>query len=177
MRMPSLRHASGIVLLSLVCATTLSACGIGRSDLEKWVAEVKAKPAPPLEPLPVMKQFETFVYAAQDLRDPFSMPQRRDEQSRSDGPRPDPNRRKEILEAFPLDGLDMVGLIGAGENQVALVMDPQRVVHRVRVGQYLGQSDGRIVAIREDGLELVELIPDGSGGWLERPARLALDNE
>jgi type IV pilus assembly protein PilP len=56
-------------------------------------------------------------------------------------------------------------------------MDPQRVVHRVRVGNYLGQSDGRIVAIREDGLEIVELIPDGSGGWLERPARLALDNE
>jgi type IV pilus assembly protein PilP len=76
-----------------------------------------------------------------------------------------------------LDGLDMVGLIGAEETQVALVMDPQRVVHRVRVGNYLGQSDGRIVAIREDGLEIVELIPDGSGGWLERPARLALDNE
>lgn len=155
----------------------LAGCDPGMRDLENYVADVKQRPAPPLEPLPVMKQFETFVYAAQDLRDPFSMPQRRDEQSRSDGPRPDPNRRKEILEAFPLDGLDMVGLIGAGENQVALVMDPQRVVHRVRVGQYLGQSDGRIVAIREDGLELVELIPDGSGGWLERPARLALDNE
>lgn len=165
-------------MLALVAATfLLSACDPGMRDLENYVADVKQRPAPPLEPLPVMKQFETFVYAAQDLRDPFSMPQRRDEQSRSDGPRPDPNRRKEILEAFPLDGLDMVGLIGAGENQVALVMDPQRVVHRVRVGQYLGQSDGRIVAIREDGLELVELIPDGSGGWLERPARLALDNE
>jgi type IV pilus assembly protein PilP len=164
--------------LALVAATFLLAgCDPGMRDLENYVADVKQRPAPPLEPLPVMKQFETFVYAAQDLRDPFSMPQRRDEQSRSDGPRPDPNRRKEILEAFPLDGLDMVGLIGAGENQVALVMDPQRVVHRVRVGQYLGQSDGRIVAIREDGLELVELIPDGSGGWLERPARLALDNE
>jgi type IV pilus assembly protein PilP len=165
-------------MLALVAATfLLAACDPGMRDLENYVADVKQRPAPPLEPLPVMKQFETFVYAAQDLRDPFSMPQRRDEQSRSDGPRPDPNRRKEILEAFPLDGLDMVGLIGAGENQVALVMDPQRVVHRVRVGQYLGQSDGRIVAIREDGLELVELIPDGSGGWLERPARLALDNE
>ena len=164
--------------VALVAATFLLAgCDPGMRDLENYVADVKQRPAPPLEPLPVMKQFETFVYAAQDLRDPFSMPQRRDEQSRSDGPRPDPNRRKEILEAFPLDGLDMVGLIGAGENQVALVMDPQRVVHRVRVGQYLGQSDGRIVAIREDGLELVELIPDGSGGWLERPARLALDNE
>ncbi len=165
-------------MLALVAATfLLAACDPGMRDLENYVADVKQRPAPPLEPLPVMKQFETFVYAAQDLRDPFSMPQRRDDQSRSDGPRPDPNRRKEILEAFPLDGLDMVGLIGAGENQVALVMDPQRVVHRVRVGQYLGQSDGRIVAIREDGLELVELIPDGSGGWLERPARLALDNE
>lgn len=165
-------------MLALVAATfLLAACDPGMRDLKNYVADVKQRPAPPLEPLPVMKQFETFVYAAQDLRDPFSMPQRRDEQSRSDGPRPDPNRRKEILEAFPLDGLDMVGLIGAGENQVALVMDPQRVVHRVRVGQYLGQSDGRIVAIREDGLELVELIPDGSGGWLERPARLALDNE
>ncbi|MFN7782995.1 MAG: pilus assembly protein PilP [Lysobacterales bacterium] len=146
-------------------------------DLENYVADVKQRPAPPLEPLPVMKQFETFVYAAQDLRDPFSMPQRRDDESRSDGPRPDPNRRKELLEGFPLDGLDMVGLIGEGEAEVGLVMDPQRVVHRVRVGNYLGQSDGRIVAIREDGLELVELIPDGSGGWLERPARLALDNE
>lgn len=161
----------------VIASAALAGCDPGMRDLENYVADVKQRPAPPLEPLPVMKQFETFVYAAQDLRDPFSMPQRRDEQSRNDGPRPDPNRRKEILEAFPLDGLDMVGLIGAAENQVALVMDPQRVVHRVRVGNYLGQSDGRIVAIREDGLELVELIPDGSGGWLERPARLALDNE
>ncbi len=170
---PTIPRLAALMLASLL----LAGCDPGMRDLENYVADVKQRPAPPLEPLPVMKQFESFVYAAQDLRDPFSLPQRRDEQSRNDGPRPDPNRRKEILEAFPLDGLDMVGLIGAGESQVALVMDPQRVVHRVRVGQYLGQSDGRIVAIREDALELVELIPDGSGGWLERPARLALDNE
>lgn len=171
--MSTLPRCATLILASFL----LAGCDPGIRDIENFVADVKQRPAPPLEPLPVMKQFESFVYAAQDLRDPFSLPQRRDEQTRNDGPRPDPNRRKEILEAFPLDGLDMVGLIGAGESQVALVMDPQRVVHRVRVGQYLGQSDGRIVAIREDGLELVELIPDGSGGWLERPARLALDNE
>lgn len=165
------------VVAVILAACLLAGCDPGMRDLENYVADVKQRPAPPLEPLPVMKQFETFVYAAQDLRDPFSMPQRRDDESRNDGPRPDPNRRKELLEGFPLDGLDMVGLIGEGEAQVALVMDPQRVVHRVRVGNYLGQSDGRVVAIREDGLELVELIPDGSGGWLERPARLALDNE
>jgi type IV pilus assembly protein PilP len=169
---PTLRLASVLVVAVLV-----SGCDPGMRDLENYVADVKQRPAPPLEPLPVMQQFESFVYAAQDMRDPFSMPQSRDDEARSDGPRPDPNRRKELLEGFPLDGLDMVGLIGAEETQVALVMDPQRVVHRVRVGNYLGQSDGRIVAIREDGLEIVELIPDGSGGWLERPARLALDNE
>jgi len=170
---PTIPRAIAMILV----AGALAGCDPGMRDLENYVADVKQRPAPPLEPLPVMKQFETFVYAAQDLRDPFSMPQRRDDESRSDGPRPDPNRRKELLEGFPLDGLDMVGLIGEGEAEVGLVMDPQRVVHRVRVGNYLGQSDGRIVAIREDGLELVELIPDGSGGWLERPARLALDNE
>jgi len=155
----------------------LAGCDSGTRDLDNYVADVKQRPAPPLEPLPVMKQFETFVYSAQDLRDPFSAPRPRDDAGRNDGPRPDPNRRKELLESFPLDGLDMVGTLGSGEAEVALVMDPSRVVHRVQVGNYLGQSDGRIVAIRPDGLEIVELVPDGSGGWLERPARLALENE
>lgn len=161
----------GLALLGLV------ACAPGMTDLQNYVADVKQRPAPPLEPLPVMKQFETFVYSAQDLRDPFSAPIAQTDLSRTDGPRPDPNRRKEVLEGFPLDGLDMVGTLGEGDAQLALVMDPSRVVHRVRVGNYLGQSDGRIVAIREDGIEIVELVPDGSGGWLERPASLALDNE
>jgi type IV pilus assembly protein PilP len=172
----SIRHPARVALIC-IAVLTLSACDPGMRDLENYVADIKQRPAPPLEPLPVMKQFETFVYSAQDLRDPFSLPQRQDQESRVEGPRPDSNRRKEVLESFPLDGLDMVGTLGTGESQLALVMDPSRVVHRVRVGNYLGQSDGRIVAIREDGLEIVELVPDGSGGWLERPAALALENE
>lgn len=171
------KHATVRVIAIAVCALGLSACDPGTRDLENYIADVKQRPAPPLEPLPVMKQFESFVYSAQGLRDPFTAPQTREDAARGDGPRPDPNRRKEVLEAFPLDGLDMVGTLGTGETLVALVMDPGRVVHRVRVGNYLGQSDGRIVAIREDGLEIVELVADGAGGWLERPARLALDNE
>lgn len=166
------RGALGCVIL-----LSLGACAPGMTDLQNYVADVKQRPAPPLEPLPVMKQFETFVYSAQDLRDPFSAPVTQNDQARSDGPRPDPNRRKELLEAFPLDGLDMVGTLGQGDSLIALVMDPSRVVHRVRTGNYLGQSDGRIISVQEDGIDLVELVPDGSGGWLERPARLALDNE
>ncbi len=161
----------------------LGACGRGITstpgdapNLEKWVADVRARPAPPLDPLPVMQQFETFEYAAQDIRDPFS-----DAWSNPNaggtGLRPDPNRRKEPLEQYPLDSLDMVGTIGAGGGLVALVMAPDRVTHRIRPGAYLGQSDGRVTSVHEDRIELVELVPDGAGGWLERPASIALEDQ
>ncbi|MFT4257293.1 MAG: pilus assembly protein PilP [Pseudoxanthomonas sp.] len=143
-------------------------------NLNKWVADVRARPAPPLEPLPVMQQFETFEYAAQGLRDPFS-----DAWNNGDsaGPRPDPNRRKETLEQYPLDSLDMVGTLGTGPGLVALVMAPDKVTYRVRPGAYLGQSDGRVTSVAEDRIELVELVPDGAGGWLERPASIALEDQ
>jgi len=107
--------------LTLAVATALALAGCGRSvtsgpepfsNLEKWTAEVKARPAPPLDPLPVMQQFETFEYAAQALRDPFS--EAFTDVSGGSGPRPDPNRPKQTLEQFPLDSMDMVGTIGRG---------------------------------------------------------------
>ncbi len=163
-------------------ALVLAGCGRGITsspgdapNLEAWVAEVRARPAPPLEPLPVMQQFETFEYSAQGMRDPFSdawaAPQG------GSGLRPDPNRRKEPLEAFPLDSLDMVGTIGRGPGIVGLVMGPDKVTYRIRPGSYLGQSDGRTTAVHEDRIELIELVPDGAGGWLERPASLGLDDQ
>lgn len=142
-------------------------------NLQRWVAEVKKRPAPALEPLPVMQQFETFEYAAQSLRDPFSNAFADD--SGGSGPRPDPNRRKQPLENFPLDSLDMVGTIGQGSSLVALVLAPDKVTYRVRPGMYLGQSDGRVTSVTADRIELVELVPDGAGGWLERPAAITLD--
>lgn len=162
-------RAAGILAL----AVALAGCGSGRGDLENWVAEVKAKPAPPLEPLPVMQQFETFEYAAQTLRDPFS---EAFTGGGSGGPRPDPGRRKQTLEEFPLDSMDMVGTLGQGSGVAALVMAPDKVTYRVRPGAYLGQSDGRVTAVYEDRIELVELVPDGAGGWLERPATIALED-
>ncbi len=160
-------------LLALAVLASLAGCTRDSRELEAWVAEVRNRPAPPLDPLPVMKQFETFEYAAQDMRDPFSAPGNdRD----GGGLRPDPNRRKEVLEAYPLDSLDMVGTIGAGEGVVGLVMGPDKVTHRVRPGNYMGLSDGRITAVFDDRIELIELVPDGAGGWLERPAKIALED-
>lgn len=144
-------------------------------NLVQWINEVRARPAPPLEPLPVMQQFETFEYSAQGMRDPFS-----DAWSSSDssnGTRPDPNRRKEPLEAFPLDSLRMVGTIGHGSDAVALVTAPDKVTYKVRPGVYMGQSDGRITGVFDSRIELIELVPDGAGGWLERPAALTLDDQ
>lgn len=160
-------------LLLAVAVLSLAACTRGSRDLEAWVAEVQSRPAPPLDPLPVMQQFESFEYAAQNLRDPFSQPIPGEEGA---GLRPDPNRRKEVLESFPLDSLDMVGTIGSGGGVIGLVMGPDKVTYRVRPGNYMGLSDGRVTAVFEDRVEMVELVPDGAGGWLERQAKIALED-
>ena len=89
----------------------------------------------------------------------------------------DPNRRKQVLEQFPLDALDMVGTIGEGGGLVALVMAPDKVTYRVRPGIYMGQAEGRVTTVTTDRIDLVELVPDGAGGWLERPASIALDDQ
>ena len=167
----------GMMLLVLLagCARGVTSTPGDAPNLQKWVADVRARPAPPLEALPVMQQFETFEYSAQGMRDPFS-----DAWVSADGSgglRPDPTRRKEPLEAFPLDSMNMVGTIGKGAGMVALVMAPDKVTYRIRPGIYLGQSDGRVTGIREDRIELIELVADGAGGWLERPASLALDDQ
>lgn len=165
------------ILLGVALAVGLSACAPGMGDLQAWVAEVKARPPKPLDPLPVMRQFETFEYTADTRRDPFSNPANDQELLGSGSSlRPDPTRRKEPLEAFPLDGLSMVGTLGEGSEMVGLIMDPERVVYKVTTGQYMGQSDGRIDAVFEDHINLTELVPDGAGGWIERKAQVALDD-
>ena len=163
------------VLLLAGCGRSLSSGPGEPGNLNKYVEEVRARPAPPLPPLPVMQQFETFVYSAHSRRDPFSDAWLSD--NGNSGLRPDPNRRKEPLEAFPLDGLRMVGSIGSGPGLSTLVLGPDKVTYRVRPGMYLGQSDGRVTSVHEDRIELVELVPDGAGGWLERPASIALDDQ
>jgi len=169
----------GLACLAAVAA--LAGCGRGITsepggapNLEEWAANVRARPAPPLDPLPVMQQFETFEYAAQDMRDPFSAAFTNE--GSGSGPRPDSNRRKQTLEQFPLDSLDMVGSLGAGSSLTALVMAPDKVTYRVGPGVYMGQNDGRVTSVQEDRIELVELVPDGAGGWLERPASIALED-
>ncbi|MBU6247417.1 MAG: pilus assembly protein PilP [Xanthomonadaceae bacterium] len=155
----------------------LAGCTRGMSDLRAWVAKEKQKKGAPIEPLPVIRTFETFEYKDQGLRDPFSPSSAELQPTGSNvtaGPRPDENRPKEPLEMFALDSLKMVGTIGTGANMEVLIKDPGGVIHRVHKNEYMGQNYGRITAISDDHIDLVELIPNGNGGWMERPASIAL---
>jgi type IV pilus assembly protein PilP len=152
-------------------AAVLAGCS-GQSDLHEWVAQEKAKRGAPIPPLPVIKTFETFIYNDQEKRDPFSPSA--DELSANNGPRPDEGRVRQPLEAFSLDSLKMVGTIGSGAGTEALIKDPGGVIHRVHANEYMGQNYGRVTAISGDKVDLVELVSNGNGGWVERPASIAL---
>ena len=165
---------AAIALLAAGCGRSVTSSPEEPSNLQAWVAEVDKKPPPPLPPLPVMQQFETFEYAAQALRDPFSRAFR---DVGGSGPRPDSNRPKQKLEEFPLDSLDMVGTIRGNRALVGLVAAPDKVIYRVVPGSYLGQNDGRVTGVHSDRIDLVELVTDGAGGWLERPASIALEDQ
>ena len=162
---------------ALVMLLGLAACS-GQDDLHTWVAQEKAKKGAPLPPLPVVKTFESFVYQDQDKRDPFSPgPTEAASSLNGPGPHPDQNRVRELLESYPLDSLKMVGTIGGKGGIEALIKDPQGVIHPVHVGNYMGQNYGHVTAIAEDHVDLAELVPNGTGGWMERDATIALGDK
>ena len=162
--------------LLLLAALLLGGCTRGTSDLREWIAQQKAKKGAPIPPLPVIKTFETFTYADQDLRDPFG-PSAAEQATATSGPRPDQNRPKQPLEMFALDSLKMVGTIGTGPGTEALIKDPSGVIHPVHRGEYIGQNYGHITAISDDHIDLTELVSNGNGGWMERPASIALGDK
>ncbi len=162
------------ILLLAGCGRSITSTPGDAPNLQQWVEEVRQRPAPPLDPVPTIKPFESFQYDPSGYRDPFDVSAVVQGASTA---RPNSNRRRQPLEEFPLDSLDMVGTLGKGRGLVALVMGPDRVAHRVSPGNYLGQSDGRVTRIYEDRIELIELVPDGAGGWLERPATITLENQ
>lgn len=160
--------------LLLMAALALSACSDDMSDLEEKVAAVKAQKSRAIEPIPQIRQYEAFTYVAADRRDPFApmVPQRN--MPGGSELRPDMVRNKEPLEEFPLDALAMVGIIESGGKTYGMVRAPDKVIHRVLVKDHLGQNYGEINKISESEILITEIIPDGFGGWMQRPATLSL---
>ncbi len=166
----SFRH-----LLLGVAALGVAACAGGSADLLEYIDDVKARPGGRIEPLPQIKPYDTFAYQASDLRSPF-LPDQPNAPGNIAGPQPVENRNKEYLEQFPLDTLDMVGTLDRSGKTFALVQTLDGLVHRVIAGNYLGQNDGRIIAINDAEISLEELVPDGIGGFFKRSAAIGLSD-
>lgn len=165
-------------ILRLLCAfgllATLAACGGGMGDLEQWVSEVKARKSTQVEPIPQIKPYEAYAYDAGTRRDPFVAEQPKPAAGSGPGPRPDPNRPKEALEEYPLDALRMQGIIRTPRATFGLIKSPDNIIHRVSVGNYMGQNFGQVKSVTETEITLMELVADGFGGYVQRPATLAL---
>ena len=161
--------------LAVACAAALAlaGCAAGDSELDSFISSVKSEASGNVDPLPEVKPYQGFTYSASGLRSPFE-PTGPSNATASANVRPDSRRNREFLEQFSLDTLRMVGTLDLGGKKYGLVRTKDGLVHRVLPGNHMGQSDGRITEVGASKITLVEIVPDGLGGYMERPAALAL---
>jgi type IV pilus assembly protein PilP len=158
--------------LSLV-VVGLSGCSSKDDELDAFIESTKKEAGGRVEPLPELKPYESYAYQSSDLRSPF-MPGGSGASSLG-ALRPDSRRNREFLEQFSLDTLRMVGTLRLADRTYGLVKTKDGLVHRVLPGNYMGQADGKVTEVTPSKISLVEIVPDGLGGYMERPASLALN--
>lgn len=163
-------------LIAIVSTALLAACGSSNhQDLIDWMAAQGKGMRGHLDPIPQITPYEPFVYNDFDLPDPFKP--RKIEPMKSDNANklaPDLNRRKEPLEAYPLESLSMVGTLEKGRTRYGLIKTPEKDIYQVRQGMHMGQNFGVITDITDNDIKLKELMQDGSGDWSERSSTLNL---
>ncbi len=167
-----------VAWLSSLLLVLLAGCSSsGMQDLRQYIEQVKSRAPGRIKPLPEVQPIETFVYNPGGRRDPFKPAEQTTTQALpapGSGIAPDPMRRKEELESYPLDSLRMVGTLDKRGTKWALITTQDGTIYRVKEGNHMGQNNGRITRITEDRVELTEIVPDGAGGYRERQAVVAL---
>lgn len=165
--------------LTIPAVVLFAGCGGGEfSDLKTFVDQSGQGLRGRVEPLPQVVAYEPMTYDAFDLPEPFQ-PRKiePDKAGAGSGPAPDLNRRKEALEAYPLESLKMVGTLEKARQRWALIKTPDNNLYRVKNGNYMGQNFGVIAMIGEGSVTLKELIQDTNGSWSERTSMLQLLDE
>lgn len=183
-------HILGKVFVLCIVSLGLTGCVDwveDTSDLVSFVNKAKRTPGGRIEPLPEFKPYQSFVYKGASMREPFIalLPeiQLTEEELSAElagnGLQPDNEREKSYLESFPLDELRMVGTItGRDTGQLwALVRDSNAEIHRVTEGEYMGLDFGEIKLLNEHGIQLIEIVKNGRGGWMKRSRSIALDEQ
>ena len=161
--------------LALLISVTLMLTGCGGGDLDdlkRFVDETGKDMQGKIEPLPEVKLYEPFSYAAFDLPDPFKP--RKLSVGGGGGLQPDLSRPKEPLEAFSLETLKMVGALSKKGVIHAVIKTPDNAIYHVRKGNYVGQNFGLITQISDSEVTLREIVQDSAGDWSERASTLIL---
>ncbi len=174
------------LLLAFAAAAVLAACSSSDDEeIQKWMQEQRAATRPQVKPIPEPKKFSPQAYTQEAAVDPFSQQKlmqalKRDAQQAGTASAallaPELNRRKEPLEAYPLDAMTMVGSLIKQGQPVALVK-VDKLLYQVKPGNYLGQNYGRVTKISETEVVLRELVQDAAGEWVERTSTLQLQEK
>ncbi|WP_299939968.1 pilus assembly protein PilP [uncultured Microbulbifer sp.] len=169
-----IRYSVLAVNLLVVSGCSLNA---DHSDLRKRMAEVEQKPRGRMEPIPTFTPYSPYVYSTAARRSPFVRPLLESEQrlvGRKLDIAPDMHRQRELLERVNFDALSMVGTLSGDGQLWALIDDGAGGIHRITVGNYMGKNHGRVVNATASQVDVLEIVPDGTGGWIERPRALTL---
>lgn len=161
----------------VVLGLALAGCDSRIDAVNQEMANIRNQPPIPIEPAPDFVPVESFNYGAQQLRSPFLPSSLASELKIMAGKRvyPNFNRQPQPLESFPIENLNMKGsLLNQSGAIMALIQTPDGQVERVQVGNYMGLNQGRIVKITPTQIDVVEIIPDGREGYVERPRSLIL---
>ena len=162
-------------LLFPAAALLLASCSSEMDELRQFVKDSEKNLPRKIEALPAVKPFEPFTYEGFDLPDPFK-PRKIVAKETVGGLAPDLNRRKEPLEAFPLEQLKMVGTLQQGNDMFAIVRG-EKTLYRVKKGNYMGQNFGLITDITDAEIKLKEIVQDSAVDWAERQSVLPLLEE
>jgi len=162
-------------------AIALSACGLSdEGEIQQWMADQRQAMKPTAQKVEEPKEFSPYAYEPHGQVDPFDpqkilmvVARQREERGSASAIKPDLERRREVLEGFPLDQIRMVGMMRQGGNNVAL-LETNGATHMVRVGNYAGQNFGLVTRISETEVVLKEIYQDAAGEWVERPQKLEL---
>ena len=165
------------LILPAALALALAGCSSEGDELRTFVRDSDKGLPRRVDPLPAVKPFEPFTYEGFDLPDPFK-PRKltANKEGAGGGLAPELNRRKEPLEAFPLEQLKMVGTLTQGNDTYALVR-ADKTLYRVKKGNYMGQNFGLITDVNDGEIKLKEIVQDSAGDWAERQSVLPLLEE
>jgi type IV pilus assembly protein PilP len=162
----------------VVAALVLAGCGAEQQELTEWMEQQKREVKPSVEPLSPPKKFNPQPYLALTGVEPFSQ-QKLTVALKQEARQPNSllaaeiNRRKEPLEAYPLDSMSMVGSVMRGGRPYALLR-VDNLLYQVKQGDYIGQNYGKITRISETDVALREIVQDAAGEWIERNSALQL---